>query len=248
LPDGTELVDAIEFHRHAATLANGFYYKQIAEGDTAAEQEWRDARLHWNRALRKQIVYIGRAGIDSPARVVAAVEAGVAHPEVQAAWTRWCAVRDAVRLVSTPVWLDTRIVEDAARRVLAQDHGLLWYSASRALEPVLRDLMPVHGAGSEAPAPTTTHAALSIYTHGTGKNLQPWSWQLVLDPPSSGRAWEQLLGRTHRRGQEADEVICEVAAHAWPLRANIAAARMYAEYVAATSGKSQKLLVASIQR
>jgi hypothetical protein len=46
----------------------------------------------------------------------------------------------------------------------------------------------------------------SIQAHGTGRNLQMFSRNLVVSCPSAGADWEQLLGRTHRQGQQADEV------------------------------------------
>ena len=245
LPDGSELVDALAYHRHSNTLSLGFYYKQSICGDADRYEEWREARLMWSRALRRQITYIARAGIDSPARVVLAIRQGRAHKDVAAAYWRWFKICDVVRIESDPVWLDKSIVLSAIDKVKQEDRSILWYTSARALEPVFRSArLPVFGAGTEPPEGKIKHAALSINTHGTGKNLQAWSRQLVLEPPSSGRSWEQLLGRTHRRGQLADDVICDYSAHEWPLRANMHAARLYAEYVANTSGKQQKLLIA----
>lgn len=47
----------------------------------------------------------------------------------------------------------------------------------------------------------------SIAAHGTGKNLQHFQDQLFVQWPRDARVAEQVLGRTHRNGQEADDLI-----------------------------------------
>ena len=61
--------------------------------------------------------------------------------------------------------------------------------------------------------------------HGTGKNLQQFARNLVANPPSDGATWEQLIGRTHRQGQEADEVTVEVYRHTAPFLEAVEKAR-----------------------
>ena len=63
----------------------------------------------------------------------------------------------------------------------------------------------------------------------------------MANPPSSGSDWEQLLGRTHRAGQQADEVIVEVFRHTEPFRQAIEKARDLSAYIQSTFGASQKL-------
>ena len=53
-------------------------------------------------------------------------------------------------------------------------------------------------------------AILSIEANREGRNLQRFSRNLVSSPMQQGDRWQQLLARTHRDGQEADEVICDV--------------------------------------
>jgi hypothetical protein len=50
----------------------------------------------------------------------------------------------------------------------------------------------------------------SIASNAEGRNLQGWSNNLITSCPPNGSQIEQLLGRTHRDGQEADEVNVEV--------------------------------------
>jgi hypothetical protein len=87
--------------------------------------------------------------------------------------------------------------------------------------------------------------AMSIRAHGTGKNLQKWCSQLVLSPPTGAKTWEQLLGRSHRLGQEADEVQCWIYQHTHAFKEAITRARIGAQYIVNISGNQQKLLYAS---
>jgi hypothetical protein len=57
-------------------------------------------------------------------------------------------------------------------------------------------------------------------------------------------AWEQLIGRTHRQGQLADEVEVYVFAHGAFADA-LETARERAKYIENTTGNTQKLLLAS---
>ena len=87
--------------------------------------------------------------------------------------------------------------------------------------------------------------AASYNVHGTGKNLQAWRNQLLLDPPSSGQAWEQLLGRTHRQGQTADEVLFHYYDHTDEFRNAIVTAKASAAYIQETTQTPQRLLYAT---
>jgi hypothetical protein len=76
--------------------------------------------------------------------------------------------------------------------------------------------------------------------------LQRWSRNLVVAPPTSGKAWEQLLGRTHREGQQADEVSFEVFLPIQELKDCFERARADAKYLEETYGNRQKLNYADI--
>ena len=93
---------------------------------------------------------------------------------------------------------------------------IVWFS-SDALEAKLGERLPrVYGAGDEPPdidSGVAAHLCAAKLCHATGRNLQQWSTAIVLEPPSSGKAWEQLLGRHHRERQTADEVVFYVYQH-----------------------------------
>lgn len=242
LPDGTELVDALELHRHGGTLSCGFYYAAV--GNPEDHEEWYEARLEWGRALRLQIQYIG--GIDSPANVEDACRAGRADPRVRRAWQRWDAVRDTYKPQSEVVWLDKSLVYAAVERLRSKPRGILWYSSKRALEPIFRELgLPVHGAGSDVPGPEVTHAALSIRAHGTGKNLQAWNDQVIFEPPGGSIAYEQLLARMHRPKQMSAFVGADILFSSPFHKARLYSALSKARSAKETFDKDSKLLICS---
>ena len=91
----------------------------------------------------------------------------------------------------------------------------------------------------------------SIAVHKDGKNLQGQvrngrrvpghSENLVLNFSPSGTEMEQLLARTHRSGQEADEVTTWFYGHTAPARNAVASACNDARYQEGTMGTPQKL-------
>lgn len=85
----------------------------------------------------------------------------------------------------------------------------------------------------------------SIRAHGTGKNLQAFSRNLFANQFSDAAVGEQVLGRTHRQGQLADEVTAEVYRHTPVVIDALNRARMLAGYIEGTMGGSQKLLRAT---
>jgi hypothetical protein len=58
--------------------------------------------------------------------------------------------------------------------------------------------------------------------------------------------WEQLLGRTHRDGQQADEVQCDVAVSCLEHVMALEQALRDAEFVQSITGSPQKLLLAGL--
>jgi len=97
----------------------------------------------------------------------------------------------------------------------------------------------------EIPDAPAHHCAMSIKAHGTGKNLQRWSRNLLTSFLPNGSALEQLIGRTHRVGQEADEVYVSYFEQHPSVLDDIEKAREVARYIQDTQGNRMKILVAS---
>lgn len=85
----------------------------------------------------------------------------------------------------------------------------------------------------------------SIPAHGTGKNLQHFAETYTLQFPRSARAAEQLIGRTHRNGQKADELL-PITNLTTPFdRQCFSATLVDAVFAQQTSGVRQRLLLAT---
>jgi hypothetical protein len=86
----------------------------------------------------------------------------------------------------------------------------------------------------------------SIPANGEGRNLQVWDRNLITMVPPGALIWEQLLGRTHRDGQLAEEVTvdvllgCKEHLDAWY------GALSGAQAALDTTGMSQKLLTCQV--
>lgn len=87
--------------------------------------------------------------------------------------------------------------------------------------------------------------ALSEFSHAEGLNLQAWSRMVVCCPgaakQSPGAQLEQVIGRVHRSGQEAEEVVVDVWQHAEPLERGLATALREARYIEDAGGLPQRL-------
>jgi hypothetical protein len=84
----------------------------------------------------------------------------------------------------------------------------------------------------------------SIPAHGTGKNLQRFQHQIVVQFPRSAKDAEQMIGRTHRNGQEADNLDvwrCDTSEFD---QMNFAACLNDALYIQQTTSSRQKIVYA----
>lgn len=167
-------------------------------------------------------------------------------------WSRWREVRETAKPETEAVWLSDFLVEDSLAW-LAEGPGLLWYEFDgfarrlhqRSRERNLRVVLA--GPGDDGNARVlaldgSEPVVASIRAHGTGKNLQQFARNLVANPPSDGATWEQLIGRTFRQGQAADEVTFDVYQHTEAFRSAVSRARDLSEYIEGTFGTNQKLV------
>lgn len=131
--------------------------------------------------------------------------------------------------------------------------GILWYhhqEIGRWLMELLPDALHCP-AGKEHDASIVDKknhdriVVASISAHGLGKNLQHFHQQYVVQWPRSAVSAEQMLGRTHRNGQEADELNVILNTTTVLDQDNFAACLNDALYIHATTGVRQKLMYAS---
>jgi hypothetical protein len=258
-PDGEELIeegDAFEVTACACELAAGFYYTwEFRRGESPElVREWLGARKAWRRELRGKLEE-NIPLLDSPQLCAyAAARAWSGHnpdgkPEWRAqTWSRWAAIKDLVKPETVPVRLSDFLVQDAAAWA-REDVGIVWYE-SRALGEWIAEVsgLTLHTGGPKAGKRILREDGkqsiiASINSHGRGRDGLQYLFrrQLVTQPPSGGRRWQQLLGRLHRPGQ-GDPVHCWFYAHTDELQKRMEIARSRASYTRDTMGHSQKLL------
>jgi hypothetical protein len=244
---GEEIEDKMRLVEIAKQLAIGFYYKWLWPNDIP-DREWLDARAAWHKAVRL-ILQRSRAGLDSPLLVTRAVMSGVIDDAATVeAWVAWKLVKDRPLPPVEPVWIDDFAIQAALAWAKAQtEPSIIWYSHTAVGDALSDGGYQVYGSGMDAGEADPAHEPVivcSIRAQGTGKNLQRYARSLVVEPPASGATTEQLLGRTHRPGQLADEVNYDYFMHTPELEGAPLRAVADALYVQQTQGQRQKLLVA----
>lgn len=252
LPDGSYVENPMHKAKHLRHLLQGFYYRwdwTAEPWNGEPDVEWLRARKDWNREVN---AYCRQSipGRDTPGLVKDALQSPdveVDAPDLQAAWAVWQGQRHKQRPPTETVWIDDYLIAHAVEYAKAND-AIIWYEpravASRLIRHGVDVYLPDDGRNPED-VEQARPVGLSIRSHATGANLQyAFSDQYVLAPPTSGQTWEQLLGRTHRAGQPADEVRCAVGHHHPAFREAMAKARRRARYIEQSNGQPQKLLFA----
>lgn len=109
-----------------------------------------------------------------------------------------------------------------------------------------------YGAGeNEIELEDGFRSVFASFAHKTGKNLQMFNRMCFSNPLSSGKAWEQALGREHRpkcmtKGVPADEVIADVFLGCRETWWSFERSKLDAQMIEATLGQPQRLNKATI--
>ncbi len=199
--------------RVTRTLTSGFWYTW----DPMPPPEWMAARSAWKKTARS---FLQRhlPGLESEALVARAANVGKLTSMAKDHYGDWAAIRGTFKPNTVPVWEDDRMLR-AIERWTKKHRGIIWVSEVALGQRLERDLgLPYyHQMGLDSRGDFIeddegkTCIVASISANGEGRNLQHvWHDNLVISPPPNGKVWEQLLGREHRQGQEADEVDFEV--------------------------------------
>ena len=243
--DGEGLMRAADVWRHAQEMALGLYYRW----NPAPPQPWLTARTNWNAFVRETISR-GRT-YDSMLHVANGCDAGHLDGTTLDAWRL---VRDTFVPNVEAVWFDDSAIEWCVEWL--KKPGLLWtehwFFAQRLAEIAG---VPYYGAKGytldgqnyiEDERPGLS-AIASIDANREGRNLQKlWNRNLLVCPPSSSAWIEQVIARTHRPGQAADEVIVDVLLGCRENWDAVQKAIVGARAVQDITGKTQKLLLADI--
>lgn len=239
-PDEWPVDDGLAMSRHARELALGFYYVW----DPRPPDYWLEARREWSAYVRRVLSHSRR--LDS--------ELQVRREHASARECReWLAVRDDFEPNTVARWIDDTVVERCADW-LDDERGIVWTEHTCFAER----LAEVSGAayygrkGRDARGrmiedhPPAEGMIASIASNATGRNLQAWSKNLIASPPGNGLKLEQLMGRTHRDGQTADEVFFDVLVACREHAGAFAQAVRDARFVFETTGSPQKVLDADV--
>jgi hypothetical protein len=247
--DGDELIDAMSVARIARELAAGFFYRWVWPGGVK-DLEWLGARSAWNKELRS-ILQLNRRGLDSPLEVVNAIRGGHLRSDT---WEAWAAVKGRPEPPREAVWLSDYLIDEAIRwgreTCSKTEPGIIWYMWDAFGQRVaLKGGFPWYGPGMKndpglARPDQEPVIVCSLQAHGTGKNLQRYCRNIMSTPPTGGVEWEQTMARTHRPGQEADEVTVDVFLHTQEMQKAWDQATRDANYIQETQGQKQKLLYA----
>jgi hypothetical protein len=212
-PNGEECTPS-DVWRISRQLACGFYYRWDPEPPAA----WLRARNAWNRFVRETLDR-DLPDLDSEMRIAQAIDRAIDHgarPHGAEELLAWRRVRGIFTPNVVPTWLDDAPLRQILRRVPKSTPTLIWVEHVAVGQWFERQGIPYHhNQGMDAQGVYVEDrrgqtVALSIAANAEGRNLQTWEHNMIVSPQSSGRVMEQLLGRTHRPGQLADEVTGDV--------------------------------------
>jgi len=266
-PDGEDLVSALEVSKCCLELASGYFYRWIyprAEPRPLID-EWLQARKDWRCELRNKIKS-REQHLDSEKLLTdAARRAWGELPQPKnkpplptwkaVTWPRWRAIADKVQPKTDAVRISDYLARDATE--WAHSHrGVVWYDTNEFGKWVSEiSGLPMYAGGKDGGGLITKEGRItergdrsiivSLNSHGRGRNGFQFAFadQLITEPPSSSKIWEQLLGRIHRPGQEADLVHAEYYAHTEELEKAYVQALDRALYVEGTMSTKQKLIM-----
>jgi hypothetical protein len=214
LPDGTELIKGLDTWRAERSLSLGYYYRW----NPSPPDWWLAPRKAWASAANSLLRY--SRTYDSEGQLKAEIFGGSRDPRLLAISQQlqnWEAVRKHFTPTTEAVWISDAIVGWVISRLKAQHRSIIWTDAIPFGEALVKagglryfgeDGLSADGMPIEACKDRDVIA--SVAANSTGRNLPYWDRNIVVGPMSSGKTLEQLIARTHRDGQEADEVLVEI--------------------------------------
>ena len=206
-PCGLPFETAMDLWRHEREVSCGLYYRWKVQ----PPPEWLQARRDWSRFVRYVLSEYKR--FHTPLHVAMGVHDGEL-PEGEGLLAAWQKVEPVFKPQTEPVWICDSTLQFAAQW-LAREQGIcwVWHSAfGRALETMTG--VPYFKEEGKNKAGTAIDqwngpAIASIRSCSKGFDLQgspitkaKHSRNLIVTCPTTNDWQEQLLSRTHRRGQE----------------------------------------------
>lgn len=248
-PDGFEIEYALHVHKTLGQLSSGFYYRFVWPNGVR-DDAWLRARNDWHKFVRESLENDAAPGYDSPGLIFKWWERNDPDMVLFREWYRekqktWLHPDGKHRSLPPreTVWISFSRLEQALGWARKQKEPIIIWYKHQASEEWFRAQPDVktYGTDDDAPdAPEQKISAMSIKAHGEGRNLQAWAHAIIAELPSKG-AWEQLLGRLHRRGQENEDVIFHVLVSTEYDRQKLEVAREVARANQQRTGTAQKL-------
>jgi hypothetical protein len=242
-PDGLDIMEAPVFWNHARQLSCGFYYKW----KNKPSDLWTAARKGWAGFVRS-IISHNRKGYDTELQVAQAVSRGE-YSSLE--YDKWRAIRDTFKPEIETVWFDTKLLM-LIKKWAEHNEGIIW-TEHVGMGERLADFCGLsyygqQGKNHKGEMIEDAHGTViaSIPSNAEGRNLQRWNKNLIVSCPSSAATFEQLVGRTHRMGQQADEVTVEILIKCFEDVEGFDNCRNQARYVENTTQHEQKILLADI--
>ncbi len=245
LPNGEWICDALQFYQKSRQLSNGYYYDYAIQ----PPEEWIEKKRAWH-SLARIIIKNSRKNIDT----LGQLELYCGHDFRE--FVEWKEIEKTFKPQTLVYWYDTRVLSGVIKFInLQSDQRFLIWVDNVALGKMLESCgFLYYGDGdhqqllhysTRADIPNIP-IVLSIDAHSEGKNLQKFNKNIIITPPNSGKRWEQIMGRTHRIGQESHEINSWVCCHTDELMGSFQNAMVEAEYIQTTTGQKQKLLMSTV--
>jgi hypothetical protein len=238
-PSGREFSEPVDLWRHSRELANGFFYEWYPE----PPEDWKLARSNFHKFVRN--ILSGSRTLDTMKQVQD-------HFKNSTQVQYWNMVKDNYKPTNVAVWVDRAMIKHAAAWAHA-NHGLVWVEHTAVGEELEKEGVRYFGQKGMSKEgfsirDYTGPAAVSVRAVGEGFNLQTYNRNLVLNATPKGDTWEQMIGRTHRAGQEADTVYFTVLCAVWEQSQGFDQAMKDAEYTQGITGQAQKLCLADVTK
>lgn len=126
--------------------------------------------------------------------------------DFEPAFKQWQGLKHIPPPPTSLVWVSDYMIDSIKEWVHKQKKPfIIWVNLTGVGQRLEQELNIPYIRKGEPPREAQS-CILSIKSHGTGKNLQHYSNNLIIHPIANPATFEQLLARTHREGQMEDEV------------------------------------------
>lgn len=249
----------------AELVSTGRVSAREAEAAIEAAKLHHEALQQYHRELRRWLQYRSRPKLDTPFLVGADMHANGSKNVGADLYQTWREAKelefeDMPSRISEPTRICDYKIEHALEWAKSRDGGgLIWFHHDD-LGRWIADRLKKEGIdaiwcpadsvrkGSNAivedPKNANRILVISIGGHCTGKNLQHFQDQLFVQFPRESAKAEQAIGRTHRNGQKADEIVVHTMNTILFDHLNLSACLVDALYIQQTTGTRQKLCYA----